>query len=154
MARESQRNTVTILVCEDDEDDRMLTSQALDEARAGNAVRFVEDGEELLDYLRRRGAYEGDPQIAPRPGLILLDLHMPRMNGIDALKAIKGDSALCDIPVVVLTTSTLEEDIVRSYRLGVNAFITKPVSYAGLVDAMSVLGRYWLDIVRLPPVAA
>lgn len=143
---------ITILVCDDDEDDRLLTEQALEDAHISNDVRFVEDGEQLLDYLHQRGKYAGETGTAPRPGLILLDLNMPRMDGREALKAIKGDPTIHDIPIVVLSTSNLEQDIVRSYQLGVNSFISKPVTFPGLVAAMNVLGRYWLEIVELPPV--
>jgi CheY-like chemotaxis protein len=145
---------ITILVCDDDEDDRMLTQQALQDAKISNALRFVEDGEQLLDYLYQRGNFAGEIGLAPRPGLILLDLNMPKMDGRDALKLIKEDPTLRDIPIVILTTSTLDEDIIRSYQLGVNSFITKPVTFSGLVEAMNVLGRYWLEIVELPPAAA
>ena len=142
---------ITILVCDDDEDDRMLTQKAIEGAHISNTLRFVEDGEELLDYLQQRGRYGGETGLAPRPGLILLDLNMPRMGGREALKLIKGDSTLSDIPIVVLSTSSNDEDVVRSYQLGVNSFITKPVTFTGLVEAMHVLGRYWLEIVELPP---
>ena len=145
---------ITILICDDDEDDRLLTKQALEDAHVSNNLRFVEDGEQLLDYLYQRGAYGGETGKAPRPGLILLDLNMPRMDGREALMLIKGDPKLHDIPVVVLSTSSLDQDIVRSYQLGVNSFITKPVTFTGLVEAMNVLGRYWLEIVELPPAAA
>ena len=143
---------ITILVCDDDEDDRMLTQKALHDAHVSNAVRFVEDGEQLLDYLYQRGEYAGEAGKAPRPGLILLDLNMPRMDGREVLKILKSERSFRDIPVVVLSTSRLDVDIVRSYELGVNSFITKPVTFTGLVDAMNVLGRYWLEIVELPPV--
>lgn len=151
MTRESNKIPITILICDDDEDDRLLTKQALEDAHVANAVLFVEDGEQLLDYLYQRGAYAGETGTAPRPGLILLDLNMPKMDGREALKVIKGDDTLRDIPVVVLSTSGLDEDIVRSYQLGVNSFITKPVTFSGFVAAMNVLGRYWLEIVELPP---
>ena len=111
------------------------------------------DGVELIDYLRQQNGYS-DPASSPRPGLILLDLNMPRMDGREALRRIKSDPTLHDIPVVILSTSGLDEDIVRSYQLGVNSFITKPVTFSGLVAAMNILGRYWLEIVELPPVAA
>ena len=142
--------STVILMADDDADDRLLAKDALAECRLANELHFVENGEELLDYLQRRGKYE---QLvpAPRPSLILLDLNMPKMDGREALKAIKGDKALHDIPIVVLSTSSLDQDIVRSYQLGVNSFITKPVTFPGLVDAMNVLGRYWLEIVELPP---
>lgn len=152
MREDHNKIPITILVCDDDEDDRMLTQQALEDAHISNDLRFVEDGEQLLDYLYQRGEYAGETGSAPRPGLILLDLNMPKMDGREALKAIKEDKTLHDIPVVVLSTSSLEQDIIRSYQLGVNSFITKPVTFPGLVAAMNVLGRYWLEIVELPPV--
>jgi len=145
---------VTILICEDDADDRMLTRQALDAAHVTNRLRFVEDGEQLLDYLYQRGRYAGETGTAPRPGLILLDLNMPKMSGREALAEIRADPSLSDIPIVVLTMSRRDEDIVHSYALGVNAFITKPVTFTGLVDAMHGLGRYWLEIVESPPAHA
>jgi CheY-like chemotaxis protein len=150
MIREQRKLPITILVCDDDEDDRMLTKQALEDAHIANNVNFVEDGEDLLDYLYQRGRYTGDTGTAPRPGLILLDLNMPRLDGREALQEIKEDASLSNIPIVVLTTSRLDEDITRSYQLGVNSFITKPVTFSGLVEAMNVLGRYWLEIVELP----
>ena len=151
MRQEKNKIPITILVCDDDEDDRLLTQQALEDAHISNDVRFVQDGEQLLDYLYQRGQYAGENGTAPRPGLILLDLNMPKMDGREALKIIKGDKTIHDIPIVVLSTSNLDQDIVRSYQLGVNSFITKPVTFSGLVDAMNVLGRYWLEIVELPP---
>jgi CheY-like chemotaxis protein len=153
MTQDKNKIPITILICDDDEDDRMLTKRALENAHISNNLRFVEDGEQLLDYLYQRGEYSGETGKAPRPGLILLDLNMPKMDGREALKVIKGDKTLHDIPVVVLSTSGLDQDIVRSYQLGVNSFITKPVTFSGLVEAMNVLGRYWLEIVELPPTA-
>jgi CheY-like chemotaxis protein len=154
MMRGKNKIPITILICDDDEDDRMLTQQALEDAHVSNDVRFVEDGEQLLDYLFQRGEFGGEMGKAPRPGLILLDLNMPKMDGREALKLIKENPTLCDIPIVVLSTSRLDQDIIRSYQLGVNSFITKPVTFTGLVEAMNVLGRYWLEIVELPPTAA
>ena len=151
MTQDKNKIPITILICDDDEDDRMLTQQALENAHISNNLRFVEDGEQLLDYLYQRGEYSGETGKAPRPGLILLDLNMPKMDGREALKVIKGDKTLHDIPVVVLSTSGFDQDIIRSYQLGVNSFITKPVTFSGLVEAMNVLGRYWLEIVELPP---
>ncbi len=142
---------VMILIADDDEDDRLLTRQALEEAHLSNDVRFVEDGEELMDYLRRQGRYAGQDGRAPRPGLILLDLNMPKKDGRECLREIKADDDLRDIPVVVLSTSREEEDIARSYQLGVNSFISKPVSFTGLVDALKVMGHYWFELVELPP---
>ncbi len=154
MMQDKHKIPITILICDDDEDDRMLTQQALEDAHISNDLRFVEDGEQLLDYLHQRGAFAGETGAAPRPGLILLDLNMPTMDGREALRQIKQAPTLLDIPVVVLTTSSLDEDVIRSYQLGVNSFITKPVTFSGLVEAMNVLGRYWLEIVELPPVPA
>ena len=154
MMQDKHKIPITILICDDDDDDRALTRQALEDAHISNNLRFVEDGEQLLDYLHQRGEYSGETGAAPRPGLILLDLNMPKMDGREALQRIKEDPTLVDIPIVILTTSGLDLDIIRSYQLGVNSFITKPVTFSGLVDAMNVLGRYWLEIVELPPVPA
>lgn len=140
---------VTILMADDDEDDRLLARDALHAERLANDLRFVVDGEELLDYLQRRGAY-ADPASAPQPGIILLDLNMPRKDGREALVEIKADPQLRRIPVVVLTTSRAEEDIARSYDLGVSSFITKPVTFDGLVKVMRTLGEYWFQVVVLP----
>ncbi len=140
---------ITILLADDDADDRLMAREALEESRLANDFRWVEDGEQLMDYLYQRGAY-ADAKAHPRPGLILLDLNMPRKDGREALAEIKADPALRSIPVVVLTTSKAEEDIYRTYDLGVNSFITKPVSFAGLVEVMGTLGRYWFEIVELP----
>jgi CheY-like chemotaxis protein len=141
---------ITILIADDDDDDRMLARDALTESRLANDLRFVCDGEELLSYLRREGKY-ADVQLSPRPGLILLDLNMPRMDGREALREIKADPELRSIPIVVLTTSKAEEDIYKTYDLGVNSFISKPVTFGGLVDIMHGLRRYWFEIVELPP---
>jgi CheY-like chemotaxis protein len=143
------RLPITLLLADDDEEDRLMTGEALKESRLANDIRFVADGEELTDYLFRRGAYS-DPAEAPTPGLILLDLNMPKKDGREVLAEIKNDPQLRQIPVVVLTTSKTEEDIVRSYELGVNSFITKPVTFEGLVEAMTVFSHYWFEIVALP----
>ena len=143
---------ITILIAEDDDDDRLLAQEALNESRLVNEVHFVEDGEELLDYLRHSGQYA--TTAAPRPGVILLDLNMPRKDGREALTELKKDKDLRRIPVVVMTTSKAEEDILRSYDLGVNSFIVKPVTFEGLVEVMRTLGHYWFEIVELPPTAA
>ena len=141
---------ITILLADDDEDDRLMTRDALRDARLHNDLRFVVDGVDLMDYLHRRGRH-ADPRDSPRPGMILLDLNMPRMDGREALAAIKEDPGLRSIPVVVLTTSKAEEDLVRTYDLGVNSFITKPVTFLGLVEVMKVFKQYWIEIVDLPP---
>ncbi|HEY6804910.1 MAG TPA: response regulator [Pyrinomonadaceae bacterium] len=139
---------ITILMADDDADDRLLSQQALEESRVINELRFVEDGQQLLDYLNQRGNYNANN--APRPGLILLDLNMPRMDGREALKEIKSDPILRRIPIVVMTTSQAEEDIYRSYDLGANSFITKPVTFDRLVDLMKALGQYWVEFVEIP----
>jgi CheY-like chemotaxis protein len=141
---------IVILLADDDEEDRMLAAGALEESRVVNDLRFVEDGEELLDYLYHRGKY-AEAGTSPTPGLILLDLNMPRKDGREALREIKADPDLRRVPVVVLTTSKAEEDIYRTYDLGANSFITKPVSFEGLVAVMRDIGRYWIEIVELPP---
>ncbi len=138
---------VVILLADDDPDDRAFTLRALRQNRLSNDVHTVEDGEELMDFLRRRGSY-GD---APRPDVILLDLNMPRMDGREALEQIKSDASLRKIPVVVLTTSEADQDIIQTYDLGVNAFVTKPVTFDGLVNAIKVMSDFWFEIVRLPP---
>lgn len=141
---------ITILVADDDPDDRMMIEEAFEENRVVNAVEFVEDGEQLMAYLRREGDY-AHLVGRPYPGIILLDLNMPRKDGREALKELKADPDLCRIPVVVLTTSQAEEDIVRTYGLGVSSFVTKPVSFEGLVEAIKVICQYWIQIVALPP---
>ena len=140
---------ITILMADDDEDDRRLTREALREGRLANDLRFVENGEDLMDYLRRQGKFAGTD--VPRPGLILLDLNMPRKDGRTVLKEIKGDPELRQIPVVVLTTSQADEDIYKSYDLGVNSYIIKPVTFDALVDILQTLEKYWFEIVELPP---
>ncbi|QBD83370.1 response regulator [Ktedonosporobacter rubrisoli] len=136
-------------MADDDEDDVLLTQKALKKGKLLNELYCVRDGEELLDYLLHRGEYENTEK-APRPGLILLDLNMPRKDGREALKELKSHAELKDIPVVVFTTSKAEEDIYRSYKLGVNSFITKPVTFEALIEVMQMLGKYWFEIVTLP----
>jgi CheY-like chemotaxis protein len=141
--------TVTILMADDDEDDCILAREALAESRVVNDLHFVQDGEELMDYLCRRGKY-AQASNSPRPSLILLDLNMPKKDGREALTEIKADPNLRQIPVVVLTTSQAQEDIYRSYDLGANSFITKPVTFDSLVEVMKIIGKYWFEIVELP----
>lgn len=136
-------------MADDDADDRILTKDALQESRVLNDLRFVEDGEELLAYLQRRGKYADENEF-PRPGLILLDLNMPKKDGREALKEIKADPELRRIPIVVMTTSQAEEDIYRSYDLGASSFITKPVTFERLVELMRTMGQYWVEFVELP----
>ncbi|MFO1475349.1 MAG: response regulator [Verrucomicrobiota bacterium] len=143
-------NMITILLADDDPDDRQLTRDAFKENRLANALATVEDGEELMEYLHRRGKYQA-LEGTPLPGLILLDLNMPRKDGREALKEIKAHPEFRRIPIVVLTTSKAEEDILRTYDLGVNSYITKPVTFKSLVEIVKVLGRYWFEVVELPP---
>ena len=140
---------LTILMADDDDDDCLLTRAAFQRAQIANELRFVHNGEELLDYLHRRGAF-ADPQSSPRPALILLDLNMPRKDGREALRDIKASPALRRIPVVVLTTSSAAEDVNNTYDLGANSFVTKPTSFEGLVEAVRLIGRYWSEVVALP----
>ena len=144
------RRPITILMADDDDEDRMLTKEAWVENRLANDLRFVEDGEELMEYLKRRGKY-ADPVASPRPGLILLDLNMPKKDGREALKELKAAEDLRRIPVVVLTTSKAEEDIHRSYDVGASSYITKPVTFERLVQIVRQLGHYWFEMVELPP---
>ena len=140
---------IVILMADDDADDRLLAKDALTECHLANDLHFVENGEELMDYLHRRGPYAGAGQ-APRPGLILLDLNMPKKDGREALREIKSDPDLRKIPVVVLTTSKADTDIGRIYELGANSFISKPVTFDSLVNVMKVMGTYWFEVVELP----
>jgi len=141
---------ITILMADDDADDRQFTKEALEESHLANDLRFVENGEELLQYLRHEAKYskEGD---SPRPGLILLDLDMPRVDGRTALKTIKSSPDLRQIPVVILTSSKDDQDIYKSYDLGVNSYIVKPVTFEALVDILRMFTKYWFEIVELPP---
>ncbi len=146
MSPRYQPSRPTILVADDDEDDRDLVKDAFTDAGLSGQIRFVLDGQELLDYLRLHAAARD----AERPTIVLLDLNMPRKDGREALAEIKSDEALCAIPVVVLTTSKDDEDIRRSYRLGANSFIAKPTTHTALVGVMRDLANYWFDLVELP----
>ena len=147
------RRRITILLAEDDPGDQELTRRALQDDLMRADLRVVEDGEEALEYLRREGAYS-DPEDSPRPDLMLLDLNMPRMNGRELLKILKDDPDLGRIPVCVLTTSEQEADILRSYDLGCNSYIQKPVEMDQFVNAVQKLGQYWFDVVTLPTAAS
>ncbi|MGB0985821.1 MAG: response regulator [Pseudoalteromonas spongiae] len=146
---EAEVKRINILMADDDEDDRLLTQDALEESRVINNLYFVNDGVELLAYLNNQAPFE-DKQKYPRPNIILLDLNMPRMDGREALKLIKENAALRSIPVIILTTSKQEEDKLRGYDLGAASYITKPVTFEGLVELMKQLGKYWIEIVELP----
>jgi CheY-like chemotaxis protein len=147
--REAKLNT-TLLLADDDPDDRLLVKEALEESRLGADLRSVEDGEELMDYLHRRGKYT-DPKDSPHPALILLDLKMPRKSGHQALEEIKSNPKLRFIPTVVLTTSKAEEDIIRAYNSGANSFIVKPTNFGALTETMKTLETYWFKLIVLPP---
>ena len=149
MDHKLNKKSITILVADDDPEDRMMIRDALIENRLANDLKFVENGEELLEYLNRRGKYL-KPEDSPKPGLILLDLNMPRKDGREALREIKMNSELRGIPIVVFTTSKAEEDVYRTYDLGVNSFISKPVTFESLVSLTRSLGHYWFEIVQLP----
>ena len=146
---ETSSKPITILMADDDADDRLMTKEAFEDSRLANDLRFVEDGVELMDYLQRRGKYS-DPATSPRPGLILLDLNMPKKDGREALKEIQADPNLKCIRIVILTTSIAEEDIYRTYNLGAASYITKPVTFAGMAEVIKTVGKYWLEIVELP----
>jgi CheY-like chemotaxis protein len=139
-----------ILLAEDDPDDQYLISEALDENHINAKLYIVSNGEELLDYLYRRGKYQ-DSQTWPMPNLILLDLNMPKKDGREALREIKADPKLQHIPIVALTTSQADKDIALTYQNGVSGFITKPVNFSGLREVMKSIGTYWLQTARLPP---
>lgn len=137
---------ITILLADDDEDDRLITQHAFARHHLANDLRFAVDGEDLMDFLHRRGKHEQ----APRPGLILLDLNMPKKDGREALTEIKADPSLRKIPVIILTTSGEEEDILKTYDLGANSYIRKPVGFEALVKIIDTLGTYWFQVVELP----
>ena len=142
------KKPISILYAEDDPEDRMLVLDAMKDGRLVNRIHTVEDGQELLEYLRCEGPYAD--RVGELPGLILLDLNMPRVDGREALREIKSDPKLRRIPITVLTTSKAEEDVLRSYDLGVNSFIVKPVTFESLVDIVKTLEKYWFEIVELP----
>lgn len=144
----SEQQPLQILLAEDDEDDILLTREAMEEAHLLNELRVVKDGQELLDYLFRKGDY--NKENAPRPGLILLDINMPRVSGYEALEEIKKDPELWKIPVVVVTTSKAEQDIVEGYRLGVAGYCIKPVGFDQFVEIIKSVEHYWFQIVEVP----
>ncbi len=141
-----------ILLADDDPDDIDMTRRALTKNDLGVEIYTVGDGEELLDFLNHRGAH-APPARSPTPSLILLDLNMPKMDGREALTKIKSDPKLQPIPVVVMTTSTADQDITRAYELGSNSFISKPITLAELVEITKVLGQYWFETVKLPKIS-
>ena len=141
--------SVTILVADDDPDDRKLTQEAFSESKLANDLRFVEDGVEVFDYLNRIGKF-ADPATSPWPSILLLDLNMPRMDGREVLVELKKNPRYAGIRVIVMTTSKSEADINKSYMLNAASYITKPVTFDSLVNVVTMLGKYWLEIVELP----
>jgi CheY-like chemotaxis protein len=141
-----------ILLAEDSANDVELTLTALAEHRVANQVDVVRDGAEALDYLYRRAAYADRP--AGNPAVMLLDLKMPKVSGLEVLQAIKNDRSLMTMPVVMLTSSREEGDLIRSYELGVNAYVVKPVAFGDFMDAVRHLGTFWALVNEVPPVAA
>jgi len=143
----------TVILCADDDaHGRRLMREAVSASGLANELRFVKDGVELLEYLQHRGHY-AEPSDAPRPGVILLDLNMPRMDGREAARLIKSDPALRSIPIIIFTTSKSELDVTQSYDAGANSYIAKPVTFDGLVEVMRTLGRYWFDVGELSSMA-
>ena len=141
-----------ILLAEDNANDLELTLAALEEHRLANEVVTVRDGAQALDYLYRRGAYVGRPNA--NPALVLLDLKMPKVDGLEVLRQIKSDPQLKTIPVVMLTSSREEQDLIRSYEYGVNAYVVKPVDFPEFMGAVRQLGGFWGIVNEVPPVAA
>ncbi|MDB5242889.1 MAG: response regulator receiver protein [Spirosoma sp.] len=137
-----------ILIADDDADDRMFLEQAMRQNGYKQGIQFVNDGEELMDYLNRQGSYNS--QNAPWPSMLILDLNMPRKNGFQALVEIKEDPKLRRLPVIVMTTSSADEDVLKTYNLGVNSFVTKPFNYNRLVEIVGTLKAYWMDTAKLP----
>jgi CheY-like chemotaxis protein len=141
--------SATILLVEDDPGDQELTRRALQEDVLHTDLRIVNDGKEALDYLRREGAFT-DPEVSPRPHLILLDLNMPRVDGRQVLEQVREDPDISRIPVIALTTSDEEEDVMRSYDLGCKSFIKKPVEIDTFIETIRELQHYWFELVTLP----
>ncbi|MFF0139527.1 response regulator [Streptomyces sp. NPDC005227] len=137
---------IDVLLVEDDPGDELMTREAFEDNKIGNTLHVVRDGEEALDFLYKRGAHTG----APQPDLILLDLNLPKYDGRQVLEQIKSDPALAHIPVVVLTTSAAEEDILRSYKLHANAYVTKPVDLDQFIAAVRQIDDFFVQVVRLP----
>jgi CheY-like chemotaxis protein len=140
---------IDILLVEDSPSDALMTKEALNHQKVLNRLHIVDDGVEAMAFLRRQGKYSE----APRPGLILLDLNLPRKNGLEVLRDLKGDADLKAIPVVVLTTSKAEEDVLNSYEAHANCYITKPVEFTKLTQAVQSIREFWVCVVTLPPEA-
>ncbi|MCO1581267.1 response regulator [Crossiella sp. SN42] len=148
MIEPSDIRPIEVLLVEDDPGDVLMTTEAFEENKVGNRLHVVSDGVEAMAFLRREGKYAD----APRPDLVLLDLNLPKMDGREVLTAIKGDPQLRRIPVVILTTSEAEEDVLRSYQLHANAYVTKPVDFEQFVKVVRQVDDFFLTVVRLPRV--
>ncbi len=151
VSKEQLKNRIPILLVDDDEDDIHLVKRAFQKGRILNKLYVAHDGEEALDFLYHRGDFENHIDL-PRPGIILLDLNMPRMDGRETLQVIKADENLQSIPIIVLTTSDAEKDILESYKHGANSFITKPVEFSKFLEAVVTIGKYWLSIAEVPEI--
>lgn len=137
---------VEILLVEDDEDDIFLTKKAFEQKKVMNNLHVVNDGVDAMGFLRQEGEYDD----VPRPDIILLDLNLQTMDGDEVLEEIQNDDDLRTIPVVVLTSSNAEEDIVKSYKLNANAYLTKPVDFTGFLEVIDSIDRFWVSVVKLP----
>jgi len=149
MSEKGIKETIPILLVEDDEDDIKLTQRAFRKGRILNKMYVVRDGEEAIEFLKHTGRYTNQAD-APRPGIILLDLNMPRMDGRAVLRIVKQDKQLHKIPIIVLTTSDSYKDVVESYEQGANTFVTKPLEFDKFLNAVTTLGRFWLSIAEVP----
>jgi len=145
-----RENIIKILLVEDSADDVAIAKRALKAANIVNKLWVVRDGQEAIDFLKNKGQYE-DKALAPIPGLILLDINLPKVNGLEVLRVIKSDANLKHIPVVMLTVSRREEDIIEGYRIGCNSFIQKPVEFEKFVEVVSQIGLYWGVLNIEPP---
>jgi two-component system, chemotaxis family, response regulator Rcp1 len=147
MSAEPGPRLAHLLLVEDSAEDAMLAQEALKDAKVANELHIVRDGEDALGFLRRQGGFAN----APRPDLVLLDLNLPRKDGREVLSEMKDDSDLRRIPVVVLTTSSSDRDVLRAYDAHVNAYIRKPISFERLVEAVKTMDDFWFGVVTLPP---
>ena len=144
-----ENRSFNILVADDDSDDRQMLKEAFEENKLVSNINFVEDGEELINFLNHKGKFSNLP-VSQNLDLILLDLNMPKKDGREVLREIKSDPRFKKIPVIVLTTSKIKEDILNSYDLGVNCYITKPTTYSGLIEITDTIAKYWFELAQLP----
>jgi CheY-like chemotaxis protein len=147
MADDAQARVVDVLLVEDDPGDVLMTREAFEHHKIRNQLHVVNDGEQAMQFLRRTGEYAD----APRPGLILLDLNLPRRDGLEVLAELKADPGLRVIPVVILTTSQADEDILRSYALHANAYVSKPVDFERFMDVIRQIDNFFVEVIQLPP---